>query len=802
MNVRHYPSLCAVVLTLLDGPAQATNQLAAAELTIAEAGQTTASVLVSPEAGEWERRAANDLALYIEKLSGAKPTLIDTAADAAQRLQQPGPKFIVGRLALATKPALKGALAKAAKPNPTIRADAIVVQRDGDRVYLAGTNDDSHYYAVVTLLNHWGCRWYLPTDFGECVPSRPTLKLGELEMAYGSPFEVRRFWISWNGSSDGIAEFMHRNFFNEVLVPNGHNLAQYTKDLIPPGKTMFNVPIAEDKTADHVVAQVEPLFAAGKDVQLGMEDGLYESDSPLDKELLALQQDKYFLKPAATDAFMTFYNKVAARLLKKHPQSRSHIGFLAYGNITLPPIKVTTAAKPLVAYLAPIDIDPIHPMGSPLSAPKREYQEMLLKWAKVMDGRVVIYDYDQGMLVWRDIPHPSHGMFRHDVQHYRKAGILGIDTESRGAYATTFTNLFFRGQLLWNPDVDVDSLETECYQAMFGPAAEPLAAYWRAINKAWDETIVTEHEYFVIPAIYTPELVATLRGHLSAAEKSLAPLIQKKARTPREELYVQRLQFMQRSFQILEAYTSMIGAANHDVDYAAAVRQGERGLAAREALTEQNDIFTTYKRIGEHGTAWWPGEVEQYRKLLKLTNGEAGKLVVKSPAEWLFRCNSGNTGVQEHWATVKIESPPEADFDGPPWKWVQSHRNEWQSLRTDLYLQAQGIVTEDHDGYTGYGWYRTELEIPADKASGDLHLMFPGLFNECWLYVNGEQVAHRENSNPVWWYNAYEFEWDVALANKFKPGKNTIALRIHNPHHMGGMFRRPFVYSANAAKLK
>jgi len=36
---------------------------------------------------------------------------------------------------------------------------------------------------------------------------------------------------------------------------------------------------------------------------------------------------------------------------------------------------------------------------------------------------------------------------------------------------------------------------------------------------------------------------------------------------------------------------------------------------------------------------------------------------------------------------------------------------------------------------------------------------------------------------------------DVDLAGKLQPGKNLITLRINNPHHMGGMFRRPFLYA-------
>ncbi|MFY7951953.1 MAG: DUF4838 domain-containing protein, partial [Armatimonadaceae bacterium] len=389
-------------------PAADSGPVPSRDLTIVAHGKTSASVWVYADAGPWEMRAAEDLTHYIGQMTGATPKLLRVGTKSVVPIRADGrPRFVVGRLALELRPVLNGRLSGAAKKNPILRADAIVLQRRANTVFLAGNNDDSHYYAVSTLLHQWGCRWYMPTDFGECIPSVSELKVGHLDIAYGSPFEVRRYWISWNGSTEGKDVFMRRNFFNDVMVPSGHNLGEYTKDLVPPGKSVFQVPIAEDRTADHVASKVAHLFATGKDIQLGMEDGVYESDSPIDRALLALRYDKYFLKPSATDAFLTFYNKVADRLVAEHPDSRSKIGFLAYANITLPPVRVRDTAKPLVAYLAPIDIDPIHPMDSPLSAPRREYRDMVFDWAKVMQGRVVIYDYDQSMMVWRDIPAPS-----------------------------------------------------------------------------------------------------------------------------------------------------------------------------------------------------------------------------------------------------------------------------------------------------------------------------------------------------------------------------------------------------------
>ena len=673
------------------------------DLVIVEGGKATATIAVAADAGPQEAKAAEDLATYIEMMSGARPQIVNA-------LPVNGTIIVVGELAIRAEPTLEQALHGVIKKNPLLGTDGIVLRRAGSRVYVAGNNDRSHYYAVAELLEQWGIRWYLPTRFGECVPSEPTLKVGQIDYVYSSPFEVRRYWLSWNGDKSGRAEFMARNKMNELGVPSNHKLAKYTKELIPLGKKKFNVPIAEDRTAQHVAGKILADYKAGKDISLGMEDGVYESDSPVDKELIGLQYDKYFLTQSYTDAFMTLYNKVSDILMKEAPESNAHIGFLAYSNITLPPVKIKKGAKPLVAYLAPIDIDPNHGMDDPRSAQRREYKDMVYGWSKVMDGRVVIYDYDQGMLAWRDIPNPSHMAFHHDVKHYAKAGILGISTESRGAMATIFLNLYLRGKLMWNPDTDVDAELKAFYPRFYGPAAEPMEKYWSAIYKAWEDTIVTEHEYFIIPAIYTPKLVATLREHLEAAEAAIEPLSGHAGRN--EKLYLERLKFTRLSFGVIAEYVAMTQAANSEVDYAKAVAAGKRGLAAREQLTEMSGTFTTYRKTGEKGYAWWPGEVAQYEELLPFTNGLWGSLITKLPLEWNFARDAEDEGLNAGWHQGK----------GSP---------SWEKLRTDLYAQAQGVVTEDGQSFTGHLWYQTDVDLSAQQIADNVHLRFPGIFNEC-----------------------------------------------------------------------
>ena len=769
-------------------------------------GKPAAIVIASPNAGRIEKLAAADLVKYVSMMCGAQIDLVQTDADVAEALNRNSERvlLIVGQAALSAEPALHKAMDEVAKQDPFLRADAIALVRQGNQVYVTGNNDEAHYYAVSRLLHLWGCRWYIPTELGECIPEHRELIIGNLNEVYAPPFEVRRYWISWNGAGEGAREFRQRNYMSSVTVPSGHTLAKYVGDLIPEGKTAYNIPIADPKTAEHVARQVVDQYGQGNNVMMGMEDGTYTSDFALDNELKAALYDKYFQTQVLTDAFMVFYNNLAGNLIKAHPESQAKIGFLAYINLTIPPQRNIVAAKPLVAYLAPIDIDPIHGMDDQRSPPRQEYRDIMYRWSEVMEGRVVIYDYDQGMLVWRDLPNPSHMPFRQDVQHYRKAGILGVDTECRSAIATVFTNLYFRGQLLWNPDVDVDVLLDEFYLKFYGAAEEPMRAYWTAIYRAWEETIVQEHEHFVAPAIYTPKLIEELREHLTEAEQ-ITNGIQVQGRRLRrsEQLLVDRMRMTRLSFDIIDNYMQMVRFAATDVDYQSAAAAGKTALAIRDELTEMNGTFTTYRlpgqsgvKIVENGPAWFFGERQQYTALAEVTDGSQGKLVARLPVEWSFRRDPHDTGLASYFAGRKADltywqankhqySTPGSRKDYPT--------TEWEVIRTDLYPQAQGVLHPDWQAFTGIMWSKTEIELKKEQTQGNVHVRFPGLFAEAWLYVNGYLAAHRPQQG-MWWINDYSFEWDVDLTGRLTPGINDITLRTRCTHHVGGMFRRPFLY--------
>lgn len=696
------------------------------------------SVYVASGTGQWEQQAARDLVTYIDRLSGSSALL---------NQEGEGFRIYVGRRALEEKPELKSMLEQVVKENPVVRADAIALLQDGRNLYLAGSNDDSHYYAAVELLRHWGCRWYFPTEFGECLPAPTELYLENYRHAYAPPFEVRTYWIAWNGDSTDYRTFARRNFYNLIRpgAGGGHALGRYTK------KLPKDQPLTSPATVAAVVEQIQEKFGKGEGITLGMDDASALLKDDAEKHLAGGLRDKYFQTTVVSDVFMTFYNRVCGELLKRHPDSKAKIGFLAYVNLTLPPQKIQRAAEPLLCYLAPIDFDPNHSLDDPLSPTRQDYWGALKGWASVMEGRVIIYDYDQGMLVWRDLPNPSHHVIQKDIQHYRRAGILGFTTESRNAIATTFLNLHFRGQLYWNPDYSVEAGLAEFYPRFYGPHAAAMKTYWELIFAAWEKTTVVEHEFFVAPAVYTPELMKQLQQQIRLLPES-----------SEDPILAQRLKFTHLSYQVLQAYVGMVELAAGRCRYAEAAELGARGLAAREQLTELSGIFTTYKRMPEKGPAWWPGEVELYRQLAGL-----GK-VTELPLHWNFTYDPHDQGLWQSWG------------GGVP---------AGRRVRTDLYLQAQGVVAPDHHSLDGFGWYETEVRLP----EGNWKIRFPGLFNSAWLYVNGVLVDHR-SQHKMWWRNDYGFQWDVDLAGHTRPGLNRITLRVPMTLHLAGMFRRPFLY--------
>src|SRR5688572_24097281 len=106
----------------------------AAELVVVGEGRPAPRVIVKADGGMWEKRAAGELADHMAKMTGVNVEV--RAASPAALAEKDAALLIVGGAAIEAEPSLGAALSKAAKSKPLLRADAIVLRRDGNRIYL------------------------------------------------------------------------------------------------------------------------------------------------------------------------------------------------------------------------------------------------------------------------------------------------------------------------------------------------------------------------------------------------------------------------------------------------------------------------------------------------------------------------------------------------------------------------------------------------------------------------------------------------------------------------------------------
>src|SRR5215204_5695513 len=127
--------LAAFLAMCLHAPARAqvAGRSGTDDLVIAQNGRTEATIVAVADPGTWEGRAVADLQKYIGLMIGAQPHISNSIPG------ESAPVLLVGRAALQAEPTLRNALEAVRKKDPAVRADAVVVRRAGNRIYMAGT---------------------------------------------------------------------------------------------------------------------------------------------------------------------------------------------------------------------------------------------------------------------------------------------------------------------------------------------------------------------------------------------------------------------------------------------------------------------------------------------------------------------------------------------------------------------------------------------------------------------------------------------------------------------------------------
>lgn len=132
-----------------------------------------------------------------------------------------------------------------------------------------------------------------------------------------------------------------------------------------------------------------------------------------------------------------------------------------------------------------------------------------------------------------------------------------------------------------------------------------------------------------------------------------------------------------------------------------------------------------------------------------------------------------------------------ADGVGLSQKWFSSDLRDgsWSTVRSD---KDCGWEKQGFDGYTGYGWYRQNLEVP-DELTEKKHvfLLFQAVDEDAEVFINGKKafehsyktVGGRPGST---WNRPFRFDAKPFLK---EGGANLVTVRVYNRAGMGGLWK-------------
>jgi len=752
-------------------------------LALIEDSKPRATIIVAAGAGEKVKVAAAELQHYLTKITGATlPILTDSERPA-------GAWILVGRSALT------GALRTRIPEGLTgsRREEGFVVECRGDRLLLAG-NDAGPYhgteYAVYAFLHRLAVRWYMPGDYGEVVPHRTTIAFPEVRSVQKPDFIMRNWWLHAQPElADLERRWKLRNGMNPdaIFATPGDSSA---RNILPEAVYFKTHPEYFALNADGTRNPYLPNLTNPKSVEIAAEtikeylrkhpgensygfapdDGLPRDFSPetVRRNLgIASLSGRPGVPAEASisEEWMGFVDAVTRAVRKEFPDA--YIATNGYANRDVAPQGVALDDH-IVVMFAAIWSCTLHAYDDPACWQKVRQGQILKRWAS-LSKNVWIYGYNYQMLVSALTPLPEIRKLKRDFPLMKKWGVIGFADETRNVWAECgIPSRYLRARLEWDVNTDVEATLAEFYDLWYGKAALPMRAFYEAIEDSIEKTPIHGHEDRVLPEIYTPALMASLKQSIAEAERL--------ADTDSLKLHVRADRLI---YDHLDCYAAM-SAADFAGNFALAANQAAKMLAIRKELHAIDKFYVWDDENGYHTGIWYWGvgaREKFYREQADRISGKTGDLVAMVPTLAQFRTDPRDEGV----------------FAG--WYEPGSAAAGWQNLSASRPFYMQGFQDAQSYPYLGSIWYRLKVKVPESSKGRRMMLVIPTLETEGWCWVNGKFVGYRPYLEA--YIRPASMECDVT--NVLHPGENEITVRVHTSlsaaQEASGLLSRPYLYS-------
>ncbi len=416
-------------------------------------GKSEYEIRIPDNPAPQEERAAWFLQTYVKKISGAEIPVVKGLSDLPEKsvIIQTG--------------------------GGITNSDGFSVTATGDRLTILGGNHKGCIYGVIELLEkQLGCRMYAPGF--EVVPAKPTIRIPSLYLT-GQPVNSYRNAYGRMSAENPDYQDWQRIDINDEFFARGYYV--HTFNTLVPWQEYFQkhpeyYALMNGKRIIDQICTSNPevltiTLAKLKEEMAKQPDKILWSVSQNDNFSYCQCDDcKKIIEEEGSPAgpVIRFVNEVA----KAFPDLV--ISTLAYQYSRQAP-KLTKPEPNVQIMLCTIELNRSQPIAEdPRSA---SFLKDIEDWGKI-SKHIYLWDYTVNFS-HHTTPFPNMHVLQPNIQLFVKNNVSEHFQQSNTDVGHEFSELksYLISRLLWNPDINADSIITDFMNGYFGPAAPFVRTY-------------------------------------------------------------------------------------------------------------------------------------------------------------------------------------------------------------------------------------------------------------------------------------------------------------------------------------
>ena len=454
------------------------------KIILAESGSTQYKIVISANAAEVEKNAAQELSDYLKKISSAKFSIITDEAEPSEK------EIVVG---------ITNRDGEININRAEFEQDGVRILTVGNKLFLTGGKERGALYAVYTFLEDYlGCRWF--TEELTVVPEAEHLAISPIDYSFVPPFKLRQtYWLFSTKHADFCVKHKLHSYMAYINEDWGESPTEYcvnavhslqwiiTRDMFDEHPEYFGCDDNGNRSmnrqpclSNEDVLNITVKFA--EDNFFSQYNNIFSISQNDGMSFCQCDKCKAFNKAHGnTDAasMINFVNKVAEKVREKYPDARFET--LAYQDSLTPPTNLEISDG-VVIRMCPINGCVLHDFGDPLCRENKKFDKALSGWAELSDS-IYMWNYSTDFQYYYAL-FPNITTLQKRYQYFRDNNVISVFDNGCGEdmVPAEFHDLktYLVAKLMWDPDTDIKRHISEFCDAYYGDAGADVVEF---INK-------------------------------------------------------------------------------------------------------------------------------------------------------------------------------------------------------------------------------------------------------------------------------------------------------------------------------